>query len=159
MAVYCVGKPGAVSAAPGDSEMTLEGAEQGWSCPEGICLPWGLGSPWRRGTGAGSVGVGSRALGTLDSWERSSEHAAWHVEGGTQGLERVVVAGGPKQILFWSNCLLVCGHPSEHAGGDGSTAQGPAGLWGDWGGIELENLVASEGGSFIYCNTSHWREF
>ena len=66
----------------------------------------------------------------------------------------VVVAGGPKQILFWPNCLLVCSHPSEHAGGGGSTAQGPAGLWGDWGGIELENLVESEGESFIYCNTT-----
>ena len=97
--------------------MTLEGAERGWSCSEGICLHWGLGSPWRRGTGAGSVGADSRALGTLDSWERCSDHAAWHVEGGTRGLERVVVAGGPKQILFWPNCLLVCGHPSEHAGG------------------------------------------
>ena len=105
------------------------------------------------------MGADSRALGTLDSWERCSEHAAWHVEGGTRGLERVVVAGGPKQILFWQNCLLVCGHPSEHARGGGSTAQGPAGLWGDWGGIELENLVESEGESFIYCNTSHWREF
>lgn len=52
----------------------------------------------------------------------------------------MVVAGGPEQILFWPNCLLVCGHPNERAGGGSSTAQGPAGLQGDWGGIELKNL-------------------
>ena len=86
------------------------------------------------------MGAGSRAVGTLDSWERSSEPKAWHVEGGTQGLECVVVAGGPEQILFWPNCLLVYGHPNERAGGGSSTAQGPAGLQGDWGGIELKNL-------------------
>ena len=65
-AVDCVGKPGAVSAAPGDSEMTFEGAERGGGRGGAALRVFACTGVWGHlGEGGLELGVWVRVAGPL----------------------------------------------------------------------------------------------